>query len=47
MIGRNQRNWVLPKKYEINYPNGKEVRILDQESLRIPFMHAEIKPTNF
>lgn len=39
--------WVLPNNYQISYPAGKILNILEKETLKLPFKHSEIKATNF
>jgi hypothetical protein len=38
---------MIPDNYQISYPNGKTLNILEKETIKIPFKHKEIKASNF
>ena len=47
IVGSRAKTWILPNSYQLSYPTGKTINILEKESLKLPFRYQEIKVTNF
>jgi len=48
IVPSEKKVFVLPDRYHINYPDKSEtLTFLDKETIKLPFRHREIKPTNF
>jgi len=48
VVPSEPRILAVPERYHINYPNkGETFTFLDKETIKMPFHHKAIKPTNF
>jgi len=46
IIRSQRKSWVLPSATHLSYPSGQTLTLLSSETLRLPFKHKAIKPTN-
>ena len=37
IMKQREKVWMLPNKYQISYPEGKTLNILEKEKLKLPF----------
>ena len=37
VIASRQKTWILPNRYQMGYPEGKTINLLEKETLKIPF----------